>query len=70
MEEVAEAAKMEQLQLSFMPSVEGTGFAAGQESGEHNCMVDFNLRGKCDSSPLPEFLSLPKALLALEMRLY
>ncbi|KAK4315420.1 hypothetical protein Pmani_013337 [Petrolisthes manimaculis] len=54
MKQVAEATKVEMLQLFFMSSVDGPSFTAVAKGSEHNCVVHFDLCHERDSSSLPD----------------
>ena len=58
-EEEAEAAKMELLQLTFVASVDSPGFTVLKEVSGHCGTVDFDLCVECNSSSLPDCLPVP-----------
>ena len=57
MEESAEAAQVEVVELFGVSAVDSPGLAGVEESGEYHCTVDLQLVGKAESSPLPDVLS-------------
>ena len=57
MEESAEAAQVEVVELFGVSAVDSPGLAGAEESGEYHCTVDHQLGGKAEYSPLPDVFS-------------